>query len=77
MTVKELIQKLNAMPQDMEVVVNLNVNEMANGKTATVVEVEEVTKHKWQSDGMWIKNYFPENDLDEDEELKSVVNISA
>lgn len=77
MTVKELIQKLNAMPQDCEVVANLCVNELANGKTVRLVEVETVTKYKWQDDDTWSKYYFGKMELDEDEEQKQVVNISA
>lgn len=79
MTVKELIAKLQELPQDVEVLVNLGKNELANGETAAQVEVIHCYRVVWEGiKGAWYGDYYQEYlSPQEDMEYKEAVNISS
>ena len=63
--VREVIAMLAAMPQDAVCVVNLEKNELANGKTVSGAEVKLAARYKGspESDG-WSACYYPCDDED-------------
>ena len=73
MTVGELIERLKAFPDDLPVIVNATKNELANGDECK--RVEQVTQ-RFSYDS-WRLDYFPEVELDEDEQQRQAVNVSA
>lgn len=79
MLVSELISRLQNMLDgcgDFPVAVNLNKNELANGREVSTVVLENV--YRWRGgSGIWRKDDYPNDEVDKDDEKRLAVNISA
>lgn len=75
MTVRDLILRLAELPPDLEVVVNLDSNELGNGKIA--IGAQTVEAIRYERHGLWRSDWYPEQSLDDEETRATLVNIHS
>lgn len=73
MTVRELIVQLLAQPQDAEVVLNMDLNELANSLTPSQVRTAQAIPIPYSDNTLW-QGLSP---IDEPEDAKEIVVIES
>jgi hypothetical protein len=82
MTVGQLIERLQQLPQTLPVVLNFGHNELANSREAGTVAVEDVVAVKYDREPTRFRLLFsdsPESErewLEDNETLLTVVNLT-
>ncbi len=76
MTVGELIEQLKTFDPPLRVVVNMDYNELANGKEA--ISIKQMNATRWHGRGAWMADPWAEDPTwCEGEERSPVVNITG